>query len=88
MLRRALDQAVAQAAAMSSETNGMVDRRIMGKLLLTYFQRNHSKEVGVRGGRGAASGTGQSICRLVLVLHRASCCLQSDPVRLRQAVEP
>ncbi|GIM10867.1 hypothetical protein Vretimale_14473, partial [Volvox reticuliferus] len=45
MLRRALDQAVAQAAAMSSETNGMVDRRIMGKLLLTYFQRNHSKEV-------------------------------------------
>jgi hypothetical protein len=45
MLRRALDQAVAHAAAMSSETNGMVDRRILGKLLLTYFQRNHSKEV-------------------------------------------
>ncbi len=83
MLRRALDQAVAQAAAMSSETNGMVDRRIMGKLLLTYFQRNHSKEVGVRKRKGA-NGAGQSIWRLAFhwAVEDAMLPGQSGSVRL------
>lgn len=34
---------------MTSDSNALVDRRIVGKLLVTYFERNHSKEVGRRG---------------------------------------
>ncbi|GAX75949.1 hypothetical protein CEUSTIGMA_g3392.t1 [Chlamydomonas eustigma] len=45
MLRRALDQALAQMQALSSESCSHVDRRIVGKLLVTYFEKKSSKEV-------------------------------------------
>jgi hypothetical protein len=39
MLRRMLDVANAQLAAMNSETSAAVDKRIVSKLLTTYFDR-------------------------------------------------
>eukprot|EP00798_Chlamydomonas_sp_ICE-L_P014633 gene14633-20667_t len=45
MLRKALDQAMAQVQAMRGDNNSMVDRRIIVKLLLTYFEKGSSKDV-------------------------------------------
>ncbi|KAH1080985.1 hypothetical protein J1N35_020746 [Gossypium stocksii] len=44
-LRRALEQSMTRLNRMSMDTDYLVDRRIVIKLLVTYFQRNHSKEV-------------------------------------------
>lgn len=44
-LRRALEQSMTRINTMSMDSNYFVDRRIVIKLLVTYFQRNHSKEV-------------------------------------------
>lgn len=44
-LRRALDQSMTRLNRMSLDSDYLVDRRIVIKLLVTYFQRNHSKEV-------------------------------------------
>ncbi|GMP43653.1 hypothetical protein CsSME_00012932 [Camellia sinensis var. sinensis] len=44
-LRRALEQSMSRLNRMSMDSDYFVDRRIVIKLLVTYFQRNHSKEV-------------------------------------------
>nr|GME14181.1 golgin candidate 4 isoform X2 [Ipomoea batatas] len=44
-LRRALEQSMTRLNRMSLDSDNYVDRRIVVKLLVTYFQRNHSKEV-------------------------------------------
>ncbi|ONK79203.1 uncharacterized protein A4U43_C01F3970 [Asparagus officinalis] len=44
-LRRALEQNMTRLNRMSLDSDNYVDRRIVIKLLVTYFQRNHSKEV-------------------------------------------
>lgn len=44
-LRRALEQSMTRLNRMSMDSDYSVDRRIVIKLLVTYFQRNHSKEV-------------------------------------------
>eukprot|EP00850_Spirogloea_muscicola_P013332 SM000090S24294 [mRNA] locus=s90:103102:108573:+ [translate_table: standard] len=45
MLRKALEQSMTRLNRMSTDSDFYVDRRIVIKLLVTYFQRNHSKEV-------------------------------------------
>ena len=45
MLRRALNESMRRVASLSSEGNGQVDRRIVVKLLVTFFERGHSQEV-------------------------------------------
>ncbi|XP_052193410.1 golgin candidate 4 [Diospyros lotus] len=42
---RALEQSMSRINRMSMDSDYYVDRRIVIKLLVTYFQRNHSKEV-------------------------------------------
>ncbi|URD92155.1 hypothetical protein MUK42_01563 [Musa troglodytarum] len=44
-IRRALEQSMTTINRMSLDSDNYVDRRIVIKLLVTYFQRNHSKEV-------------------------------------------
>lgn len=44
-LRRALEQSMTRLNRMSVDSDFLVDRRIVIKLLVTYFQRNHSREV-------------------------------------------
>ncbi|XP_058096116.1 golgin candidate 4 isoform X3 [Magnolia sinica] len=44
-LRRGLEQSMTRLSRMSMDSDYFVDRRIVIKLLVTYFQRNHSKEV-------------------------------------------
>ncbi|XP_015584426.1 golgin candidate 4 isoform X2 [Ricinus communis] len=44
-LRRVLEQSMSRLNRMSVDSDFLVDRRIVIKLLVTYFQRNHSKEV-------------------------------------------
>ncbi|XBI00450.1 hypothetical protein VPH35_129473 [Triticum aestivum] len=44
-LRHALEQSMTTVNRMSLDSDNSVDRRIVIKLLVTYFQRNHSKEV-------------------------------------------
>lgn len=44
-LRRAVEQSMTRLNRMSVDSDFLVDRRIVIKLLVTYFQRNHSKEV-------------------------------------------
>lgn len=44
-LRRAVEQSMTRLNRMSLDSDNYVDRRIVIKLLVTYFQRNHSKEV-------------------------------------------
>ncbi|PSS24235.1 Golgin candidate like [Actinidia chinensis var. chinensis] len=80
-LRRALEQNMSRINRMSVDSDFLVDRRIVIKLLVTYFQRNHSKEVldlmvrmlgfsdedKQRIG-GAQQGTGKGVVRGVLGL--------------------
>ncbi|KAG2260848.1 hypothetical protein Bca52824_080142 [Brassica carinata] len=42
---RVLEQSMTRLNRMSVESDNLVDRRIVIKLLVTYFQKNHSKEV-------------------------------------------
>lgn len=44
-LHRAVEQSMTRINRMSMDSDFYVDRRIVIKLLVTYFQRNHSKEV-------------------------------------------
>ncbi|CAN7085651.1 unnamed protein product [Brassica oleracea var. botrytis] len=44
-VRRVLEQSMTRLNRMSMESDNLVDRRIVVKLLVTYFQKNHSKEV-------------------------------------------
>lgn len=44
-LRHALERSMTTLNRMSLDSDNYVDRRIVIKLLVTYFQRNHSKEV-------------------------------------------
>ncbi|KAK7349473.1 hypothetical protein VNO77_06865 [Canavalia gladiata] len=44
-LRRALEQSMTRLNRMSVDSDYLVDRRIVIKLLVTYFQRNHNREV-------------------------------------------
>ncbi len=45
MLRQKLDDAARQVAAMNSESGTSVDKRIVARLLQTYFDRNCSRDV-------------------------------------------
>ena len=45
MLRRALNESMRRVASLSSEGNVQVDRRIVVKLLVTFFERGQSQEV-------------------------------------------
>lgn len=45
MLRRALNEAMKRCSSLASESSTTVDRRIMVKLLVTYFERGHSQEI-------------------------------------------
>lgn len=45
---------------MTSESNAMVDKRIMAKLLVTYFERNGSKDVLTLMARMLVRGVGFS----------------------------
>ncbi len=45
MLRRALAESMKRINLLNSDTNAMVDRRIVVKLLVTFFERGHSQEV-------------------------------------------
>ena len=45
MLRRALNESMRRVASLSSEGNAQVDRRIVVKLLVTFFERGQSQEV-------------------------------------------
>ncbi|KAG4938109.1 hypothetical protein JHK84_044358 [Glycine max] len=44
-LRKVLEQSMTRLNRMSIDSDYLVDRRIVIKLLVTYFQRNHSREV-------------------------------------------
>ncbi|XP_020882532.1 golgin candidate 3 isoform X3 [Arabidopsis lyrata subsp. lyrata] len=44
-VRRVLEQSMTRLNRMSMESDYLVDRRIVIKLLVTYFQKNHNKEV-------------------------------------------
>ncbi|GMI69599.1 golgin candidate 4 [Hibiscus trionum] len=44
-LRRTLEHSMTRLNRMSMDSDYLVDRRIVIKLLVTYFQRNHNKEV-------------------------------------------
>uniref|UniRef100_A0A1J3IKS7 Golgin candidate 3 n=1 Tax=Noccaea caerulescens TaxID=107243 RepID=A0A1J3IKS7_NOCCA len=44
-VRRVLEQSMTRLNRMSVDSDYLVDRRIVIKLLVTYFQKNHSKEV-------------------------------------------
>ncbi|KAK8509654.1 hypothetical protein V6N13_093511 [Hibiscus sabdariffa] len=44
-LRRTLEHSMTRLNRMSVDSDYLVDRRIVIKLLVTYFQRNHNKEV-------------------------------------------
>ncbi|XP_045790346.1 golgin candidate 3-like isoform X1 [Trifolium pratense] len=44
-LRRAVEQSMTRLNRMSVDSDYLVDRRIVIKLLVTYFQRSHSREV-------------------------------------------
>ncbi|KAK7292740.1 hypothetical protein RJT34_15592 [Clitoria ternatea] len=44
-LRRAVEQSITRLNRMSVDSDYLVDRRIVIKLLVTYFQKNHSREV-------------------------------------------
>ncbi|XP_019456353.1 PREDICTED: golgin candidate 3-like isoform X2 [Lupinus angustifolius] len=44
-LRRAVEQSMTRLNRMSVDSDYLVDRRIVIKLLVTYFQRNHNREV-------------------------------------------
>ncbi|CAE6053006.1 unnamed protein product [Arabidopsis arenosa] len=44
-VRRVLEQSMTRLNRMSMDSDFLVDRRIVIKLLVTYFQRNHSREV-------------------------------------------
>ncbi|XP_024391625.1 uncharacterized protein [Physcomitrium patens] len=44
-LRAALEQSITSLNRMSSDSDFYVDRRIVIKLLVTYFERHHSREV-------------------------------------------
>ncbi|KAK1281503.1 Golgin candidate 4 [Acorus calamus] len=44
-VRSALEKSITSLNRMSLDSDNFVDRRIVIKLLVTYFQRNHSKEV-------------------------------------------
>ncbi|XP_023639487.1 golgin candidate 4 isoform X1 [Capsella rubella] len=44
-VRRVLEQSMTRLNRMSMDSDFLVDRRIVIKLLATYFQRNHSREV-------------------------------------------
>jgi hypothetical protein len=43
--RQALHQSMKQAKHMMSETSSLLDKRIVSKLLLTYFERDQSADV-------------------------------------------
>ncbi|KAK9804295.1 hypothetical protein WJX72_005331 [[Myrmecia] bisecta] len=45
MLRRALGESMKRVNMLNSDTNSMVDRRIVVKLLVTFFERGQSPEV-------------------------------------------
>lgn len=45
MLRRALNESMRRVASLSSEGNVQVDRRIVVKLLVTFFEKGQSQEV-------------------------------------------
>eukprot|EP00897_Mesotaenium_endlicherianum_P007259 jgi/Mesen1/6561/ME000336S05783 len=45
MLRRALEQSMVRLNRMSTDSDFYIDRRIVIKLLVTYFEKNFSKEV-------------------------------------------
>ncbi|KAL4568036.1 hypothetical protein LXL04_023636 [Taraxacum kok-saghyz] len=55
-LRRALEQSMTRLNRMSMDSDFSVDRPIVIKLLVTYFQRNHSKEDSLRT-RSRGSGS-------------------------------
>lgn len=45
MLRRALAESMKRITLLNSDSNAMVDRRIVVKLLVTFFERKQSPEV-------------------------------------------
>lgn len=45
MLRRTLEDNMRRLTVLTSDTNTMVDRRIVAQMLVKYFERQHSQEV-------------------------------------------
>eukprot|EP00877_Chromochloris_zofingiensis_P003309 jgi/Chrzof1/1297/Cz10g02040.t1 len=45
MLRRALEQTMHKLQLFSGGESSMIDKSVISKVLVTYFERNHSKEV-------------------------------------------
>ena len=45
MLRRALNESMRRVASLNDEGSAQVDRRIVVKLLVTFFERGQSQEV-------------------------------------------
>ncbi|KAK9806416.1 hypothetical protein WJX73_004216 [Symbiochloris irregularis] len=45
MLRRAVGESMRKMSALTSDSNALVDRRILGKLVVTYFERGQSADV-------------------------------------------
>jgi hypothetical protein len=55
-LRRALAEAQRKLAALSTDTGSMIDRRIVVKMLITYFEKDHAGG----WGRGQAQQEGMA----------------------------
>ena len=68
MLRRALNESMRRVASLSSEGNAQVDRCIVVKLLVTFFERGQSQEVLQLMARILAFTGMQWYCRLVFSL--------------------
>ena len=45
MLRRAVGESMRKMSALTSDSSAMVDRRIVAKLLVTFFERGQSADV-------------------------------------------
>ena len=45
MLRRAVGESMKRMHDLTSDTGAMVDRRVVAKLLVTYFERGRNEEV-------------------------------------------
>ena len=48
-LRAALDSSMTRITRMSTDSADLIDRRVVAKLLVTYFVRDQSPEVRKRG---------------------------------------
>lgn len=78
MLRRALNESMRRVASLSDEGDAQVDRRMVVKLLVTFFEKGQSQEVLSLMARILAF-TGQCCCftmgAVMIVLQSGVCAL-------------